>query len=172
MEPREILIVVVTGAPAAGKTTLARPLAGRLSLPLIDKDTIKESLFDSLGIGDEDWSKRLGVASYEVMFRVARESQGAVLAANFYPSHVPALATVSSNLVQVFCDCDPESLSRRFHERAGSRHQGHLDDLRAAGADISAMGGAPLDLDAPLLRVDTTHPSDVDELARRIEAHA
>ena len=34
--------VVVSGLPASGKTTLARPLAAALDLPLIDKDEILE----------------------------------------------------------------------------------------------------------------------------------
>ena len=57
------LVVVVTGPPAAGKTTVARELACRLRLPLIAKDTIKEALFDGLGTGDLAWSRRLGEAT-------------------------------------------------------------------------------------------------------------
>ena len=52
-------LVVVTGAVASGKTTVAVPLARALGLPLLAKDTVKEALFDSLGTGDPDWSKRL-----------------------------------------------------------------------------------------------------------------
>ncbi len=58
------LLVVVTGPPAAGKTTIAREIARRLHLPLIAKDTIKEALFDGLGTGDLAWSQRLGTATY------------------------------------------------------------------------------------------------------------
>jgi len=32
-------LVLVTGPPASGKTTLAQPLAHHLSLPLLSKDT-------------------------------------------------------------------------------------------------------------------------------------
>lgn len=39
---------MVSGAPAAGKSTLARALAPRLGLPLISQDDIKETLFDAL----------------------------------------------------------------------------------------------------------------------------
>lgn len=47
--------IVISGIPASGKTTLASQLAPVLNLPLLDKDDILESLFDSLGIGDAEW---------------------------------------------------------------------------------------------------------------------
>ena len=42
--------VIVSGPPGSGKSTLARDLALRLGLPLFAKDTIKESLMDTLGV--------------------------------------------------------------------------------------------------------------------------
>ena len=47
-------LVVVTGLPGSGKTTIAGPLAAELGWPLLGKDTIKEALFDALGTGDLD----------------------------------------------------------------------------------------------------------------------
>ena len=41
-------IVLVSGAPGSGKTTLGQPLAAALGMPFISKDAIKERLFDSL----------------------------------------------------------------------------------------------------------------------------
>ena len=54
-------LVVVAGPPGTGKTTLAAKIAEDFRLPLITKDGIKESLFDSLGTGDREWSRKLGI---------------------------------------------------------------------------------------------------------------
>lgn len=42
-------VVLVTGVPAAGKSTLARALSARLGMPLLSKDRVKEVLYDTLG---------------------------------------------------------------------------------------------------------------------------
>src|SRR5690348_5875164 len=79
--------VLVSGAPAAGKTTLARSLAPLLGLSLIAKDDIKEALFDALGgpPGDLAWSRKVGGAAMETLWRLAEQSAGAILEANFRP---------------------------------------------------------------------------------------
>ena len=45
------MLLVVTGLPCTGKTTLGKYLASQLKLPFIHKDGIKETLFDLLGLG-------------------------------------------------------------------------------------------------------------------------
>jgi predicted kinase len=44
-------VVLVSGVPGAGKSTLAGPLAAELGFALLAKDTIKEVLADALGVG-------------------------------------------------------------------------------------------------------------------------
>src|SRR5262252_6392146 len=68
------LLVLVTGPPAAGKTTVAWEIAARLGLPLVAKDTIKEALYDALGVGDLEWSTRLGGATFAVLWALLEDS--------------------------------------------------------------------------------------------------
>src|ERR1700761_910070 len=67
MPPRHV--VFVSGAPGAGKSTLAVPLAAELGFPLVSKDQIKETLHDALGSPPADmiWSQRLGAAAMELL---------------------------------------------------------------------------------------------------------
>jgi len=57
------LLVLTTGLPGAGKTTLARQVAVALELPLLSKDIVKERLSDILGVHDRAWSMKLGAAA-------------------------------------------------------------------------------------------------------------
>jgi glucokinase len=165
------VLVLVTGPPASGKTTLAAPLAAALGLPLIGKDLIKEALFDALGTGDRAWSRRLGKASYEVLFAVAGALPAAVIDANLGPEAAPRLRALDAHLVEVFCRCPAAEVGRRFTARAPTRHPGHVDHLLAP--EIKATlerGTGPLHL-GPVLEVDTTRPVDAGGVAAWVQAH-
>src|SRR5213079_1899630 len=85
------LLIIVSGPRCTGKTTLARGIAAELGLPLITKDGIKELLFDSLGWSDRDWSRRLGRATYPLLYYFVeaqlRAGRSHVVESNFYPAY-------------------------------------------------------------------------------------
>jgi predicted kinase len=159
------LLIVVTGPPAAGKTTIAGQLAAQLQLPLIAKDTIKEALFDVLGRGDLAWSQQLGAATFGVMLALAEESLAAggslVLEANFSRGSESRLAALPARFVQVHCTAPLELLLARYGSR--ERHPGHVDSQRIDALREAVGSGRhePLDLPGELIRVDTSGPVDV-----------
>lgn len=160
------LYVVVSGPPGSGKTTLARPLAHALDLPLIAKDRIKESLLDSLGVRDLEWSRQVGRATMSLMYRLATDAGAAVLESTWSPELAPAaLAALQAPIVEAYCSCPPELAEARYRERLATRHPGHHDAERRYEDRWTKDG--PLGVGS-LVVVDTSRPVDVAGVAEAI----
>ncbi|MGW3951047.1 AAA family ATPase [Streptomyces sp. NPDC004752] len=165
--------VVVSGLPGSGKSTLARCLARHLDLPVIDKDVILESLFDSLGVGDEAWRHRLSQASDDILFALAADASRAILDNWWHHDTAPGrLTSLADLLIEVHCDCDAALAAERFRTR--TRHPGHLDPQLTSAqvaervAAIRATYTGPLRLGGPLLTLDTSHHVDTLEIAKTV----
>jgi predicted kinase len=165
------LLVVVTGPPASGKTSVAEELAGRLGVAFLSKDTFKEVLYEHLGSGDQ-LEPTLDAAALAAGLAFIVESN---FDARYDPGPLRALAdSHDARLVQVYCTRSVESLLARFAERAesGDRHPGHGDepeDVDEVRADLEAGRWAPLALPGALVEVDLDDGDDVEALIARIE---
>lgn len=168
-------IIIVTGRPATGKSTLAKWLSQELKLPLVSKDSIREELFDRLGWKDRKWAQELGKASIDMMFYFARaelEVNHSIIMDNSFhpPVSNPRFQTLKEQYraesIQIICNADRETLFQRFKARAdsGGRHPGHGDQhvLQELYANLADTSSQALDIGGSVIEVDTTDFTTVD----------
>lgn len=127
--------ILVTGMPAAGKSTMAKTLSERLKLPVVSKDSIKELLFDNVGFQSREGKVNLGIASLKIMYYVAdqlmKAGQPFILENNFESSEQGIkilLEKYQYFALTITLTGDYKVIYRRFLERESSpdRHRGHV----------------------------------------------
>lgn len=163
-------VVVVSGLPCSGKSTLAEHLRLTTGWQLLAKDAFKESLFASHGIGGREWSRKLSVEAYELLFSQAlnsvRSSSSCIIEGNFragrFEGRFAELAADGGTLLQAHCFARADVLIRRFHERMPMRHIGHVDAESAAEieSEMRSDPQRPLLIDAPLVECDSEQTAD------------
>ena len=176
------LLVVVTGPPASGKSSLARDLARELEIPFLSKDEFKERLYEVFG-NDGEVEERVERAALAILFSVAGSELDAgvsvLVESNFdAESDVEPFRELGRErdlrLVQIHCGGPTDRLVEHFAERAaaGKRHPGHEDDPGDADEvrrKLEAGLWEPLDLPGDLIALDVlTKDADTAELAGRV----
>jgi len=154
-----------------------------LYLPFIGKDDVKELLFDRLGWQDRDWSRRLSLASFDILYHILdahlRVGRSLVVEANFRPPWATQRFQALQNRyefvpIQIFLQAPPPVILDRFKRRAasGQRHPGHVDDVYAEALPETLGDYRPLDIGGCLLELDTTDFEALmyDNLKDRLEA--
>jgi predicted kinase len=151
-------VIVITGLPGTGKSTLAHELAGRYRWPVLAKDSIKEPLLDVFGSSDAAHSRRLSDASFATMFRLGAEwvraGHNVLLEGNFRPGeHEESLraALASAQVAQVLCRVPEAERLRRLATRENdpARHAGHRRGERRSAAAANGVNRHDAFLELP-----------------------
>lgn len=169
------LLLIVSGPPGSGKTTLARHIADEFRLPFVYKDGIKELLFDSLGWSDREQSKKLGFATYPLLYYFVevqlRAGRSHMVESNFNgkvatKEFLALKEKYDFEPFQIQCWAEGEVLVDRYKARAeaGIRHPGHVDEKMYDELRPVLMKGRlePLEIGGQLLELDTTDFARID----------
>lgn len=184
--------ILVTGMPAAGKSTMASAIAEQLKLPVISKDRIKEFLFDHVGFQSREEKINLGIASMDIMYYIAEQlmkaGQPFILENNFEYSSEHGIKTLLAkyqySVLTITLTGDHKVIYQRFLERDLSldRHRGHVvndcypekkkrspEELRAASIpyekfihSLEKRGYDTFFVGGRRIKVDTTDFSKID----------
>lgn len=173
-------LIVVHGAPASGKTTLVQRLRSDLHLPILEKDRIKELLYDTLEQSNDEFAVLEGRAAVGMLFSFAetflKGGQDIVIEGAFYTTFARVdmtkiIEATGARYLEIYCQADEKLREARFAKRAtdGTRHAGHL-------ARTSKIPGVTYDVlfHDLALRVDTTEglsDGSYGDIVRTIKQH-
>jgi predicted kinase len=154
-------LVVVTGRPGAGKTTLAHALARAIRCPAICRDEIKEGLVNTTGQAGEpgdEVARQVCETFFDAVKlllgrRITLVAEAAFQHQVWEPRLQPLLEIARIRIV--VCDVDPALARSRHIDRSladPSRQRFHHDRAAQAAPDHYH----PPQLDLPTLRVDTS----------------
>lgn len=178
-------LVILSGPPAAGKTTNAPKLAQALGMPMFSIDNAKERFADAIGPAALSFAEELGNAAiYHVAasaFELLASGEDVMIEGFIrhgpYEELLAPLITISDPVLLHFWAADLE-LKDRYEARAlmPDRHWIHGDIARIGTLlpELPAELAAPLELGISRIFIDTTSgPLSLDEIVRVVnEAHS
>jgi predicted kinase len=165
-------LIIVSGFPASGKTTLVTQLSKDLNLPSFSKDDFKELLADTIGFTDHESTRPFGKTSFSALFLVAKRlienKASLIIEGNFMmgdetKEFLSYLRQADVEVYEILCHAEGQVLIDRFMAR--KRHPVHhtLDEVTLNHyLETSVRKGKDVPLGVgKLLEVDTTEPAKV-----------
>lgn len=168
-------MIIITGTSATGKTVLSKNISNKLKLPIINKDEIKEFLFDNLGIKDEEWAVKLGMTSFELTYlfveKLCQTGNTFIAEGNFENKYATKIfshikSKYNYRVLQIYCHAKVEVLYERYIKRdnSGERHPGHIIQISGLDGFKSRVSNKnfKLDIDDSInIDIDTTRFEDI-----------
>jgi len=167
------LLLVVTGSPASGKTTLAHLLANKINCPLLSRDELKEGLINTLELSHSQVDRSVDLQVYETFFETIElllsKNISLVVEAAFQdklwrPKLLPLLQKAAIKII--ICKADLTLIKARFANRLSTnpdREKFHGDQSMNAEQIASLIDHYnPVKMEVPTLEVDTTQEYNPD----------
>lgn len=123
------VLIIVSGLPGAGKSTLSQRLADHFLLPLVQKDMIKETLCDVLECATLSQSQLYGRASMALLYQFAeailKRGRPCIIESVFHPTFsMQDLLKLQQNCpffpLQIYCRAERAVLVERVKQRGES----------------------------------------------------
>lgn len=159
-------LIVVTGRPASGKSTLAHLLAKEIKCPLIARDELKEGYINTLGVRHDQLDKDAAWHIYRLFFETINlliAKNISLIAEAAFQDHLwkPQLLHLQdkAEIRIIICEIKPDLAKTRFEHRLlanPDRHKFHGDNQHKKNGGLQTDTYVPVDMDVPTLRVDTT----------------
>lgn len=129
-------IIVLAGMPATGKSTICKALAEHFGFPVVEKDAIKEKLFDTLGFTCYAEKRALDHAANAVVIHMTEQilkAGGSLIVDNNFDetsgkAFKAVLEQYAPKCTCIFLHGDPDVLHQRYtlRDNAHARHLGHV----------------------------------------------
>jgi len=129
-------ILVLAGMPASGKSTVSKKLSAAFGFPILEKDALKEEIFDTMGFVNYAEKRKTDHAANAVLLRCAeallQSGQSMILDNNFDVISAQRLnelvARYDCRCMTVFLGGDADVFYHRYVERdrLHLRHLGHV----------------------------------------------
>lgn len=126
-------LIIITGAPASGKSSIAENIGKRINTEVISKDAYKIELFEKYGFTCHAEKKKLSIQGEKIMHETIAKNiylnQDLIVDNNFKNyNELRKIINSSSNSVDIkciYCVADYSILAKRYNERisSGNRHQ-------------------------------------------------
>lgn len=126
-------LIIMTGAPASGKSSIAEAVGTKLGIDVISKDGFKIELFEKYGFTNHAEKRKLSIEGEKIMHdtikKYVNQNVDLIVDNNFKHFNtvrdILSQADVAVEIKCVYCVADYNILAKRYNERIGNGNR-HL----------------------------------------------